>query len=46
VIFQWERVVLKLKKIFKDGTAHLQFTPEQFIKRVIALIPPPREDQF
>lgn len=35
-------VSLKLKTQYNDGTAHLVFTPGQFIKRVIALIPPPR----
>ena len=38
------KVNLKLKKIYKDGTTHLEFSPEQFIKRVIALIPPPRQN--
>lgn len=38
------KVNLKLKKPYADGTTHLQFTPEQFIKRVIALIPPPRQN--
>lgn len=31
---------LKLKSPYADGTTHLQFTPDQFIKRIIALIPP------
>jgi hypothetical protein len=38
------QVRLQLKKPYSDGTTHLQFTPEQFIKRVIALIPPPRQN--
>ncbi len=38
------KVNLQLKKPYSDGTTHLQFTPEQFIKRVIALIPPPRQN--
>ena len=38
------KVNLKLKKEYNDGTTHLQFSPEQFIKRVIALIPPPRQN--
>jgi hypothetical protein len=38
------KVKLKLKKNYKDGTTHLEFSPEQFIKRVIALIPPPRQN--
>jgi hypothetical protein len=39
-----EKVSLQLKKPYSDGTTHLEFTPEQFIKRVIALIPPPRQN--
>jgi len=35
-------VILKLKSQYTDGTTHLKFTPEQFIKRIISLIPPPR----
>ena len=38
------KVNLKLKKPYSDGTTYLQFTPEQFIKRVIALVPPPRQN--
>jgi hypothetical protein len=38
------QVLLKLKTQFSDGTTHLKFTPEQFIKRIIALIPPPRQN--
>jgi hypothetical protein len=37
-------VRLKLKSPYTDGTTHLQFTPDQFIKRIIALIPPPRQN--
>ena len=37
-------VRLKLKSAYKDGTTHLQFTPDQFIKRIIALIPPSRQN--
>lgn len=37
-------VLLKLKKSYSDGTTHLKFTPEQFIKRIISLIPPPRQN--
>lgn len=37
-------VKLKLKTAYNDGTTHLQFTPEQFIKRIISLIPPPRQN--
>ena len=38
------KVKLKLKTPYADGTTHLQFTTDQFIKRVIALIPPPRQN--
>ncbi len=38
------KVRLKLKNAYSDGTSHLQFTPEQFIKRLITLIPPPRQN--
>jgi hypothetical protein len=36
------QVILKLKSAYTDGTTHIKFTAEQFIKRIIALIPPPR----
>ena len=29
---------------YADGTTNLKFTSEQFIKRIIALIPPPRQN--
>lgn len=38
------KVLLKLKTPYANGTTHLQFTPDQFIKRIIALIPPPRQN--
>ena len=38
------RVRLKLKTPYSDGTTHLEYTAEQFIKRMIALIPPPRQN--
>ena len=38
------KVKLQLKTPYSDGTTHLQFTPDQFIKRIIALIPPPRQN--
>ena len=37
-------MILKLINPYNDGTTHLQFTPEQFIRRVMALIPPPRSN--
>ncbi len=38
------KVRLKLKTPYTDGTTHLEYTPDQFIKRMIALIPPPRQN--
>ena len=37
-------VLLKLKTPYLNGTTHLKFTPGQFIKRIISLIPPPRQN--
>lgn len=37
-------VLLKLKTPYDNGTTHLKFSPDQFIKRVISLIPPPRQN--
>jgi hypothetical protein len=42
--YEQNKVRLKLKTPYADGTTHLQFTPEQFIKRIIALIPQPRQN--
>lgn len=36
------KVKLQLKRSFDDGTSHLLFTPEEFIEKLSALIPPPR----
>lgn len=36
------RVLLRLKTPYKSGTTHLSFSPEQFVNRLIALIPPQR----
>ena len=36
------RVRLALKTPWADGTSHLLFTPEEFIGRLVALIPRPR----
>jgi ribosomal protein S27E len=36
------RVLLKLKTPYRSGTTHLVFTNDQFISRLMALIPPPR----
>lgn len=38
------KVKLQLKTPYSDGTTHLEFTPDQFIKRIIALIPPPKQN--
>lgn len=34
------KVFLKLKNAYNDGTTNIKLTAEQFIKRLIALIPP------
>ena len=44
IFYQNGNVYLKLKKSYRDGTTQLQFTPEQFIKRIISIIPPPRQN--
>ena len=36
------RVQLQLKTKWSDGTSHLLFTPEEFLEKLSALIPPPR----
>lgn len=38
------KVLMKLKNPYLDGTTHLSFTQEDFIKRLIALIPPSRQN--
>ena len=35
-------VKLRLKSSWTDGTTHLLFSPEEFIEKLLALIPPPR----
>jgi hypothetical protein len=35
---------LQIDSNCSDGTIQLQFTPEQFIKRIISIIPPPRQN--
>ena len=36
------QVKLELKRPFSDGTTHLLFTPEEFIEKLAAIIPPPK----
>ena len=36
------KVKLQLKSAFRDGTTHFLFTPEEFIEKLSAIIPPPR----
>jgi hypothetical protein len=36
------QVKLRLKRPFSDGTTHFEFTFEEFIEKLIAIIPPPR----
>lgn len=35
-------IVYELRNPYTDGTTHLRFTKEEFIEKLIALIPPPR----
>jgi phage FluMu protein Com len=35
-------ILYKLKRSYDDGTTHLRFSPKDFFKKLIALIPPPR----
>ena len=39
-------VILRLKTPYADGTSHFIFTPEQYIKRLIGLIPAPRQNMI
>jgi hypothetical protein len=36
------KVKLKLKSNWSDGTSHLLFTPEEFLEKLAAIIPPPK----
>jgi hypothetical protein len=36
------KIVYKLKKAYSDGTTHLRFSGEEFVEKLIALIPSPR----
>ena len=36
------RIIYKLKKAYQNGTTHLRFSPEDFIEKLIALVPTPR----
>lgn len=36
------KVKLKLKSSWHDGTTHLLFTPEEFLEKLAAIIPPPK----
>ena len=36
------KVVLELKRPFRDGTTHIVFSPEDFVARLAALVPRPR----
>lgn len=38
------KVVLELKRPFRDGTTHLLFGPEDFVARLAALVPRPRSN--
>ncbi len=36
------QILWRLKNPWKDGTTHLKFSEEEFLERLISLIPPPR----
>jgi hypothetical protein len=36
------RVAVRLKKAWRDGTTHVAFTPEEFMEKLVALVPRPR----
>jgi hypothetical protein len=36
------KIIFELKKPYSNGTTHLKFTPKEFIKKLVALVPPPR----
>jgi hypothetical protein len=35
-------IIYELRRTWRDGSSHLVFTPQQFIDRLVALVPPPR----
>ena len=37
-------VIYQLKRPYWDGTTHLRFTQEEFIHKLIALVPPPKSN--
>jgi hypothetical protein len=37
-------ILLELKTAYKDGTTHLKFAPDEFIRKLIPLVPPPRSN--
>jgi len=37
-------IIYKLKRPYDNGTTHLRFTPEEFLEKLIALVPPPRSN--
>ena len=41
-IMEGGQVRLRLKTSWSDGTTHLEFTPSEFIEKLVALIPPPK----
>jgi len=36
------RVAVRLKRPWRDGTTHVAFTPEEFMEKLVALVPRPR----
>jgi len=40
-ITQHGKIQIKLKTSWRDGTTHVEFSPNEFIEKLIAIIPPP-----
>ncbi len=40
------KISVKLKTPWSDGTSHILMTPQDFMARLVALIPPPRKNQI
>ncbi len=38
------KVVLKMKRVWSDGTAAMVFSPAEFVSRLAALVPPPQKN--
>jgi hypothetical protein len=38
-------VVVRLKRVWSDGTSALVFSPAELVERLVALVPPPRANK-